>query len=491
MNYEKKYKELVSKMERAYLYADTDNTKVVLEEIYPEIKSNKDEKIREALISILTSDFEKDNTINDITIGEIIDRLEKQDRQKPIDKEKVLIGARSDVALSIMHFLDKNTFGMCLSNMECANLEKAVRDSDWSKVYRYMKKKLEKQDSQDLLVKQYLISKGYPVNTGGDIPTYEELFEIIKGAITEIDEVEPKFKVGDWIVNDNTKDVFLIKSINNGYCTLEDIKGNILSPCLPPCESESHLWTINDAKDGDVLTASDNSIFIFKNVWGTSCKHYIALASDNEIQVNTKLDKFWETTRGVKPATKEERETLFEAMDNAGYTFDFQKKYFEKIEQKSTQETEQFKAEHGKYYYCIKDYFCGGKKQASKGDVIQALRGLPIMGLKDASEYFLPVNSIKYNTAWSKEDELIISKIKSVLNAQEYHDGATGIKMNPYNDALDWLNSLRPQKQWKPSEEQIKAIKLARSFVTDDFDEHPTLSEILVELEKQLKKLKE
>lgn len=66
-------------------------------------------------------------------------------------------------------------------------------------------------------------------------------------------------------------------------------------------------------------------------------------------------------------------------------------------EQKSTQEIEPFEVEHGKYYYCIKDYFSGGRKQASKGDVVQALRGLPIMGLKDANEYFLPVNNI-YST---------------------------------------------------------------------------------------------
>ena len=57
-------------------------------------------------------------------------------------------------------------------------------------------------------------------------------------------------------------------------------------------------------------------------------------------------------------------------------------------------------------------------------------------------------------------------------------------------DAKEY-DSLYPKSQWKPSDEQIKAIRLARSFVTDDFDEHPTLSEILIELEAKLKKLKE
>lgn len=50
-------------------------------------------------------------------------------------------------------------------------------------------------------------------------------------------------------------------------------------------------------------------------------------------------------------------------------------------------------------------------------------------------------------------------------------------------------NDEEPQKQWKPTEEQIKAIGLARTFVTDDFSDNPTLSEILIQLEEQLKKL--
>lgn len=41
------------------------------------------------------------------------------------------------------------------------------------------------EDEQKLLAKQYLISKGYPVNTGGEIPTYEELYEIIKDGIID------------------------------------------------------------------------------------------------------------------------------------------------------------------------------------------------------------------------------------------------------------------------------------------------------------------
>jgi len=53
--------------------------------------------------------------------------------------------------------------------------------------------------------------------------------------------------------------------------------------------------------------------------------------------------------------------------------------------------------EHGKYYYCINDYYAGGKKLASKGDVVLALRGMSMMSLsdEDATKLFLPVNDIK------------------------------------------------------------------------------------------------
>lgn len=81
----------------------------------------------------------------------------------------------------------------------------------------------------------------------------------------------------------------------------------------------------------------------------------------------------------------------------SGYEWDSEKKELQRIKFN--------KAEHVKYYFCIKDYFSGGKKIASKGDVVQALRGLPIMGLEDISEHFMPVNNV-YSHDWSEDDEI-------------------------------------------------------------------------------------
>ncbi len=53
MDYEKKYNELVGKIEKAYLYAQTDSTKAVLEEIRPELAESEEERIRKELIELI------------------------------------------------------------------------------------------------------------------------------------------------------------------------------------------------------------------------------------------------------------------------------------------------------------------------------------------------------------------------------------------------------------------------------------------------------
>ncbi len=92
------------------------------------------------------------------------------------------------------------------------------------------------------------------------------------------------------------------------------------------------------------------------------------------------------------------------------------------------------------------------------------------------------LKKIEQSPAWSEDDEPIISKIKNVLNAQECRDGATGIKMNPYKDALDWLKHLKDRYAWKPSDEQIEALRIAR-------DRNDKIGFYLSQLYDDLKKL--
>ena len=50
MNYEKEYNKLVGKIKKAHLYAQTDSTRAVLEDIYPQLSESEDERIRRKMI---------------------------------------------------------------------------------------------------------------------------------------------------------------------------------------------------------------------------------------------------------------------------------------------------------------------------------------------------------------------------------------------------------------------------------------------------------
>lgn len=75
----KAYDEAIKKATALYKTSEPmSGCNVIIETLFPELKESEDEKIRKALISVLTSDFEKDATIYGITVEEIIAWLEKQ-----------------------------------------------------------------------------------------------------------------------------------------------------------------------------------------------------------------------------------------------------------------------------------------------------------------------------------------------------------------------------------------------------------------------------
>lgn len=87
-----------------------------------------------------------------------------------------------------------------------------------------------------------------------------------KVAMATMDEQKPKFNVGDWIIRDSDGLTISIKSVKDGIYYFHQ-GGNLFVKDVDEC---FHLWTIQDAKDGDVLVASDSSIFLFKCVVDTS-----------------------------------------------------------------------------------------------------------------------------------------------------------------------------------------------------------------------------
>lgn len=141
-----------------------------------------------------------------------------------------------------------------------------------------------------------------------------------------INNIEPKkFKVGDWIT-----DGYLHYKITD---VLEDryivdtkiVKRNAI---LFNHENRYHLWTIEDARDGDVLK-EDSCIFIVEkiNPNGTAIVH-CCLFDDGEFDsIGSTLGFDVDST---KPATKEQRDLLFAKMHEAGYEWDEEMKELKK-----------------------------------------------------------------------------------------------------------------------------------------------------------------
>ena len=301
MKAEEKAKAYDRAIERAEGLIDfcSDSELKTLEYVFPELAESEDEKIRKEIL----------NYIDKATgCKRWVAWLEKQG--EPIDEEKVLIGARRDVALSIMKFLDRCTLGMCLSGMERADLESAVLYSDWSKVYDYMKKKLEKQCEK-------------PQGKSALDAINEENVDN-QNCVKPSVKGEPKFKVGDYVV-DNCGYVRRIEGIINQFYILEGIDGGESRPTIEWVNKTFHLWDITeDAKNGDVLASKDEKdILIFRRIEpSTSFSSYY--------NIKGRGNYGWCDSYFI-PATKEQRDKLEKSMADAGYTFDFEKKKLKKL----------------------------------------------------------------------------------------------------------------------------------------------------------------
>lgn len=215
---------------------------------------------------------------------------------------------------------------------------------------------LEKQgESDETKAKEFLINKGYPIDTNDTFPTYEEMYNIIREGLEQQseqnhdDKIEPKFKVGDWIVFNGL--TLYINEVVQGYYRTISIGGTPNSYDWD-IDNAARLWTIKDATDGDVLAVDwyegDDSwekIIIFKKYhnkgieglinapcvegYGNTYKNRKIAFVDEEVPY---FSKTW--TDNLHPATKEQRELLFEKMQETDYEWNAEKKVLEGIKPK-------------------------------------------------------------------------------------------------------------------------------------------------------------
>lgn len=213
-----------------------------------------------------------------------------------------------------------------------------------------------------------------------------------------VNKTEPKFKVGDWIVS-NFNTVCYVESISEKNYYLQLTNGFHERMSINYVDRNFHLWTIADAKDGDVIFYDDGWTCIFKNIHGIWYSSYCFITADGEFHTGYERHAVDAKLNGnANPATKEQRDILMKAMANAGWEFDFEKKELKKISQ-----------------------------HIVSAEAKEALYDKP---------------------TWSEEDEKMIQDIISDITiAQEQV-----YCKNRCEDEINWLKSLRPQNHWKPSD---------------------------------------
>ena len=135
-----------------------------------------------------------------------------------------------------------------------------------------------------------------------------------------VDKIEPKFKIGDWIITPNNK-VLQITSIEEGTWYRFNNVSHYWRICY--CDEQCRLWTIQDAKDGDVLAAHECYV-VFKEIDGLNIKCYCTyyhLGLNPSFYRDTLQNK-----DAFHPATKEQRDAMMKAINDAGYEWDEEKK---------------------------------------------------------------------------------------------------------------------------------------------------------------------
>ena len=143
-------------------------------------------------------------------------------------------------------------------------------------------------------------------------------------------KVGPNFKVGNWITNG--KYTWKVISVDNFDYTLQNQLGEYVNDSIDYVNKVFHLWTIKDAKAGDVIFYDDGWTCIFKRIHGIWFSSYCFITCDGEFHTSYEEHAVDSTINGnVNPATKEQCNLLFQKIEEVGYKWNAETKTLEKL----------------------------------------------------------------------------------------------------------------------------------------------------------------
>ena len=392
MDYEKKYKEALEKARQLCVYPTTKPFISDLQDIFPELKESRDERIRKSLFDYLHT-LPNHFSHNGGLVTDWIAWLEKQ------GEHSIYNVPSREVILAIWDLGNewKELTNGSISTEHGTQLDYIQKH--WHESEYYLKEKQGESESSS--------------------------------------KVKPKFHKDEWITNgDYTWKIVEVKPLDY---ILQSQDGNIVDDTISHVDEQFHPFTIEDAKDGDVLTCYSDikrqpieQTGIIKQYVGrhggcSNCfEAYIGVDWDGNIITDGYMG-----SSNIYPATKSQRDTLEKAMADAGYIFDFEKKELKKIEQKSA------------------------------------------WGEEDSEHLYSIINSYKD----------LIADYKASHDVDYIPYNSNTVVRTVIND-VNFLESLKERYTWKPSEGQMDALDYYANSLCTYCDRQDDLRSLFNDLKK-------
>lgn len=136
------------------------------------------------------------------------------------------------------------------------------------------------------------------------------------------DNVEPKFHPGDWIIDNEYGEVLKVTKADANSYEITSQDGEVFNILKEDVEYNHRIWTIQDAKDGDVLVDVYGNIGIFKKCYDFDWMSYCSLGNNGGFQVFTVEHENEKTY----PTSKEQRDLFFSKMKEEGWEWDSENK---------------------------------------------------------------------------------------------------------------------------------------------------------------------
>lgn len=324
----------------------------------------------------------------------------------------------------------------------------------------------------------------------------------------------PKFHEGDWIVHHGTENIYQVVAIIDNQYQLKYGDNYTVQKCAD-VDKCARLWDITkDAKDGDVLADNGTKIiFIFKNTEYDSyieskvIKYFIRYSFDGinlPLENGGHLGVVGEYSNFV-PATKEQRDLLFQKMKEAGYNWDAEKRVLKKLAHQevtkvSDQETSEWSEEDSRKIETLLSIIFDYAFYKDALDENKDLTG-EYAELSDWLQFFPERFNLQPKQEWSKEDKARIKQLFGWLDTLKnyiHYDAYVSLalrrkRVDEVSGLEHWLKSLKERCNWKPSDEQMNALNYVVNLMasSESPKENDYYYNVFKDLKEQLKKLKE